>query len=48
MAIWLEAANMEDEHAVNQTKYEKQQKRSGGNLMKETTHLLMNFDLREV
>ena len=28
MAIWLEAANMEDEHAVNQTKYEKQHKTS--------------------
>ena len=41
-------------YQLKQTKYEKHQNRStcathsGGNLMKKTTHLLMNFDLREV
>lgn len=35
-------------YQLKQTKYEKHQKCSGGNLMKETTHLLVNFDLREI
>ena len=38
MVLLIEAKNNNEKH----------QKRSGGNLMKETTHLLMNFDLREV
>ena len=35
-------------YQLKQEKCEKHQKHSGDDLMKETTHLLMKFDLREV